>query len=70
MVQGIAQWCQLCNYCFNELWQTGIPLFTAPSVMSWRCLEGACRCNVNSQGLKCYTFLCSWAASATLLSPL
>ncbi len=69
MAQGIAQRCQLCNYCFNELLQTGITSLAAPSVMSSGCLEGAYHCNVNSQGLKCYTFLCSWAASATLLSP-
>lgn len=62
-------WCQRCNCCFNELQQTAIASLAAPPVTRPGCLEGAYHRNVNSQGLKCYTFLCSWAASATLLSP-
>lgn len=30
-------------------------------------LSGVYRSNVNSLGLKCYTSLCSWATSVTLL---
>lgn len=47
----------MCNYCLSEAWQTGLTSLAAPSAMCSGCLEGAYHCDVNSRGLKCYTFL-------------